>query len=102
MKSLILIISFFTLINFAYAGNKDIDNYINTQIDSMVVAMNQMDNGNSNDKADRWFLDLFRVHFIGSVGIEVPWIAKLIVKPTVEFHFKRALPQGHVLYSPVK
>jgi len=99
MKKTILICGFLLITSSAFGRNKKLNDYINNEIVTMTMALNEL-NSEPMLMDSKWFLNTFRVHITGSVGIQIPFLAQFTLNPMVQFFFSRPSPQGLIPYRP--
>jgi len=99
MKKIILMCILLVMTSNAFGSNKQLNDYINNEIINMTIALNEL-NSEPILMDSKWFLNTFRVHITGSVGIQIPFLAQFTINPMVQFFFSRPSPQGLIPYRP--
>lgn len=99
MKKISLICVLLLITSSAFGSNKQLNDYINNEIVNMTNALNEL-NSERILIDSKWFLNTFRVHITGSVGIEIPFLAEFTINPMVHFFFSRQSPLGLIPYRP--
>ena len=102
MKSLFTLVLTVLFVNPVFANKLSLDEYLNTEIQSTLESFNEVEQTKPQAPDEGWYQNTMRLRVRAKLGLEVSWLAKAEVKPSVEYIWKRKNPAGYQAYKPRK
>ena len=102
MKRLIILVLTVLFANPVFAAKQSFTEYMNTEIQSTLESFNEIEQVEPKAPSEGWYQNTMRLRVRPKLGLEVAWLAKAELKPSIEFIWKRKNPAGYQAYKPKK
>lgn len=93
------------LLNFLLSGiafgSETLEGFLTKELRTQSYVMESDDSNVGSMTEEGWYFNSISWRLRGIVGLSVPLLASFTIFPSIQFHWKRAMPEGYQAYKPM-
>jgi hypothetical protein len=93
------------LLNFLLSGiafgSETLEGFLTKELRTQSYVMESDDSDVGSMTEEGWYFNAISWRLRGIIGLSVPLLASFTIFPSIQFHWKRAMPEGYQAYKPM-